>query len=128
MLFLAPEAATPVRSQGVMVSDQEIENVITFWQKTWEPEEAEQSPWDAMMVVEGKTAGRDELVEKAIQAIAESGQASASHLQRKLKIGYPRAARLMDQLEDLGVVGPTRGGGRQREVLIEIEREPDDGS
>jgi S-DNA-T family DNA segregation ATPase FtsK/SpoIIIE len=128
MLFLAPEAATPVRSQGVMVSDQEIENVITFWQKSWEPVEDEQSPWDAMMVVEGETAGRDELVEKAIEAIMESGRASASHLQRKLKIGYPRAARLMDQLEDLGVVGPTRGGGREREVLTDLERNPDDGS
>lgn len=126
MLFLAPEAAAPVRSQGVMVSDQEIENVITFWQKTWAPEDQEKSPWDALIAVEGESAGRDELVEKAIQAVTESGRASASHLQRKLKIGYPRAARLMDQLEDMGVVGPTRGGGREREVLINSKDESDD--
>ena len=51
----------------------------------------------------------------------ESQRASASMLQRRLRIGYPRAARLIDELEELGIVGPSRGGGREREVLIERE-------
>ncbi len=53
-------------------------------------------------------------------------RASASLLQRRLKIGYPRAARLLDQLEEMGVVGPSQGGGREREVLLDGE-EGDDG-
>ena len=121
MLFLDPEAPALVRSQGVMVTDQEIENVISYWQKTWVGEEQQPAPWDVMINEEKETAHLDEMVEKAIQAIGESGRASASHLQRKLHIGYPRAARLMDQLEDLGVVGPTRGGGRERELLGDFE-------
>lgn len=122
MLFLAPEAGTTVRSQGVMVGDQEIEAVIKFWREYWEDGE-EASPWDVMIQEEGVMADRDDLVEKAIEEITSSGKANASHLQRKLRIGYPRAARLMDELEDMGIVGPVRGSGREREVLIDQEDE-----
>ncbi|MDH3944251.1 MAG: DNA translocase FtsK, partial [Anaerolineae bacterium] len=122
MLFLAPEAGTTVRSQGVMVGDQEIEAVIKFWREYWEDGE-EASPWDVMIQEEGVMADRDDLVEKAIEEITSSGKANASHLQRKLRIGYPRAARLMDELEDMGIVGPARGSGREREVLIDQEDE-----
>jgi S-DNA-T family DNA segregation ATPase FtsK/SpoIIIE len=57
------------------------------------------------------------LIEQAISLVRGSGRASASLLQRRLRIGYPRAARLLDQLEEAGVVGPSQGGGREREVL-----------
>lgn len=126
MLFLAPEAGVAVRLQGVMVSDQEIENVITFWQKTWEPGEKPPSPWENLIAEGGGKDDLDKLVEKAIAEVTASGRASASHLQRKLHIGYPRAARLMDELEDMGVVGPTRGGGREREVLSDNREDLDD--
>jgi DNA segregation ATPase FtsK/SpoIIIE, S-DNA-T family len=65
---------------------------------------------------------KDDLIEKAIFVVRETQRASASLLQRRLRIGYPRAARLIDELEDLGVVGPAVGAGRERDVLIE----PDD--
>jgi S-DNA-T family DNA segregation ATPase FtsK/SpoIIIE len=63
-------------------------------------------------------AQKDQLIDKAITIVQETQRASASMLQRRLRIGYPRAARLIDELEELGVVGPSQGGGREREVLI----------
>lgn len=119
MLFLPPEAASPLRSQGAMVTDQEVERVINFWQKAIPgSDQAEQSPWDEMIEQEATLADRDGLVEQAIQIVRGSQRASASMLQRRLRIGYPRAARLIDELEELGVVGPGQGGGRDRKVLI----------
>ncbi len=118
MLFVPPEASAPVRCQGVMVSDQEVERVITFWQKAIPTVESEQPPWEELLSEVTVLADRDDLVEKAIQIVRESQHASASLLQRRLHIGYPRAARLVDELEELGVVGPPQGGGREREVLI----------
>jgi S-DNA-T family DNA segregation ATPase FtsK/SpoIIIE len=71
-----------------------------------------------MLAEEQILADRDGLVEKAIAIVRESQRASASLLQRRLHVGYPRAARLIDELEDLGLVGPSQGGGREREVLM----------
>jgi S-DNA-T family DNA segregation ATPase FtsK/SpoIIIE len=118
MLFLPPEAGSPLRAQGVLVTDQEIERVISFWQQAETPEEPEPAPWEEMLAEEQILADRDGLVEKAIVIVRDSQRASASLLQRRLHIGYPRAARLIDELEELGVVGPSQGGGREREVLI----------
>jgi S-DNA-T family DNA segregation ATPase FtsK/SpoIIIE len=125
MLFLAPEVGTPQRTQGVLVTDQELERIITFWQKM-SPSAAESpAPWEALMNEDADDG--DELVNRAINIIRSEQHASASLLQRRLHIGYPRAARLIDQLEERGVVGPSQGGGREREVLIDREDgEPDD--
>jgi S-DNA-T family DNA segregation ATPase FtsK/SpoIIIE len=117
MLFNPPEASAPLRTQGVMVSDQEVEKVITYWQQVHTTTEAT-PPWEALLKEEAILADRDDLVKKAIEIVRGEGRASASMLQRRLRIGYPRAARLMDELEELGVVGPAQGGGREREVLI----------
>jgi S-DNA-T family DNA segregation ATPase FtsK/SpoIIIE len=116
MLFLPPDAAGPIRSQGVMVTDQEVEKVITFWQKAL-PQAAATPPWEQMLEQEAVLADRDNLIQQAIQVVRETGRASASLLQRRLRIGYPRAARLIDELEELGIVGP--GGAREREVLVD---------
>ncbi len=121
MLFLPPEASGPIRAQGVMVTDQEVEKVLTFWQKTAPQKEGELPPWEAMLKEEAILADRDNLVEQAINIVRETQRASASLLQRRLRIGYPRAARLVDELEELGVVGPSTGGGRERQVLISKE-------
>jgi S-DNA-T family DNA segregation ATPase FtsK/SpoIIIE len=118
MLFLPPEAASPLRAQGVMITDQEIERVITFWQQAGVLEEPEAAPWEELIAEQQVLAERDGLLEKAIAIVRESQRASASLLQRRLHVGYPRAARLIDELEELGVVGPSQGGGREREVLI----------
>ncbi len=120
MLFLNPELGSPVRSQGVMVTDQEIDRLIAHWQKTTNPLE-DAPPWEKLL--NEAEDEDDSLVEQAVEIIRQSQRASASLLQRRLRIGYPRAARLLDQLEEMGVVGPAQGGGREREVLVE----PDDG-
>lgn len=117
MLFLNPEVGNPIRAQGVYVTDQEIERIIAFWQKSSPPDRAA-PPWEAMLL-EPSEEGDDSLVEQAVEIVRHSQRASASLLQRRLRIGYPRAARLLDQLEEMGVVGPSTGGGREREVLIE---------
>jgi DNA segregation ATPase FtsK/SpoIIIE, S-DNA-T family len=123
MLFLPPEASAPIRSQGVMVTDQEVEKVITFWQSAQSKGEKEAPPWEEMLAEEEVLADRDELVKKAIALVQETKRASASLLQRRLKIGYPRAARLMDELEELGIIGPSARGGREREVLVDGDDE-----
>jgi S-DNA-T family DNA segregation ATPase FtsK/SpoIIIE len=117
MLFLPPEASGPVRCQGVMVTDHEVEKVITFWQKT-SPQAEVAPPWEEMLSQRSILADRDGLVEQAIKIVQQSQRASASLLQRRLRIGYPRAARLIDELEEMGIIGPSQGGGRDREVLL----------
>jgi S-DNA-T family DNA segregation ATPase FtsK/SpoIIIE len=123
MLFLPPEAGSPIRAQGVMVTDQEIERIINFWQKTHPQEEPETPPWEAQLEADALLSDKDDLIEKAIAVVQETQRVSASLLQRRLRIGYPRAARLIDELEDLGVVGPAVGAGREREVFIDPEEE-----
>ena len=117
MLFLRPDASSPLRAQGAIVTDQEIERLIAFWQKSAPVPEDEISPWDEMIEAEAVLADKDDLVRKAVKIVQETQRASASMLQRRLRIGYPRAARLIDELEQLGVIGPSQGGGREREVL-----------
>jgi S-DNA-T family DNA segregation ATPase FtsK/SpoIIIE len=117
MLFLNPEVGSPMRAQGVWVTDQEIERIIAFWQKTsTSPNDA--PPWETLLT-EPDEDSDDSLVDQAVEVVRSSQRASASLLQRKLKIGYPRAARLLDQLEEMGIVGPSLGGGRERDVLVE---------
>ncbi|MBN1665732.1 MAG: hypothetical protein JW862_01540 [Anaerolineales bacterium] len=125
MLFLHPESGSPVRVQGAWVTDQEVERVITFWQKTHSTS-AEAPPWDAMLEQEAVLADRDQLVERAIALVQRTQRASASMLQRQLRIGYPRASRLIDELEELGIVGPNQGGGRERDVLIDPDEDAAD--
>ena len=124
MLFLNPETGTPIRAQGVMVTDQEIERIIQFWMKMSPPAQGEKAPWEDLM--NESQEGTDSLIEQAIEVVRGSQRASASLLQRRLRIGYPRAARLIDQLEELGVVGPSQGGGKEREVLVSGGEEEDE--
>jgi S-DNA-T family DNA segregation ATPase FtsK/SpoIIIE len=118
MLFVNPEEGTPIRAQGVYVTDKEIENLISYWQQGWSEDEVK-SPWEVMMEEEEINADRDELIDEAIDLVKTTGKASTSMLQRRLKVGYPRAARLMDELEDLGYVGPSQGGGKERDVFLD---------
>jgi DNA segregation ATPase FtsK/SpoIIIE, S-DNA-T family len=121
MLFLPPEASAPLRSQGVMVTDQEVEKVINFWQRSHPPQDTPPAPWEDLLAAEDVLSDRDDLVEKAIELVRTTRRCSASMLQRRLKIGYPRAARLMDELEEMGIVGPSQGGGRERDILLDPE-------
>ena len=115
MLLLNPEVGTPVRAQGVMITDMEIERLISHWQKTVEAS-TEAPPWEKLLS-EPEENEDEGLIEKAVSVVRQSQRASASLLQRRLRIGYPRAARLLDQLEERGVVGPSQGGGKERDVL-----------
>jgi S-DNA-T family DNA segregation ATPase FtsK/SpoIIIE len=125
LLFLNPEVGNPTRAQGVIVTDQEIERVIAHWQKMT-PEKDLKPPWETMLSEEEADGSDDVLVEQAITILRKDQRASASMLQRRLRIGYPRAARLLDQLEEMGVVGPSMGGGRDRDVLLDPEEESGD--
>ena len=116
MLFLNPEVGNPVRAQGVMITDMEIERIISHWQKNVDTTD-EAPPWEKLLQEPGENED-DGLIEQAISIVRSSQRASASLLQRRLRIGYPRAARLLDQLEDMGIVGPSQGGGKERDVLI----------
>jgi S-DNA-T family DNA segregation ATPase FtsK/SpoIIIE len=121
MLFLNPEVGNPIRAQGVMVTDQEIERLIGHWQKITTYTE-QHAPWEKLLS-EPDEGEDDGLIEQAISIVRGTNRASASLLQRRLRIGYPRAARLLDQLEEMGIVGESLGGGREREVLIGPEDE-----
>lgn len=122
MLFLNPEVGTPIRAQGVIMKDSEINRVVAYWhQQATEPQEA---PWEALLQEDDNEA--DDLLEQAIALVRRTQRASASLLQRRLRIGYPRAARLLDELEAMGIVGPAQGGGREREVLLPPEEDDQD--
>ncbi|GAB4578334.1 MAG: DNA translocase FtsK [Anaerolineales bacterium] len=121
MLFLPPDAPAPLRAQGAFISDAELEKVVQYWHSQYPQREAP-APWDDMLAQEAMLADRDDLIERAIEVVRKTQRASASHLQRQLRIGYPRAARLVDELENLGIIGPATGT-REREVLVDREDE-----
>jgi S-DNA-T family DNA segregation ATPase FtsK/SpoIIIE len=117
MLFLNPEQGTPIRAQGVMVTDMEIERILDYWQKNSDVPADAIPPWEKLLS-EPDEDEDEGLIDQAVSIVKQSQRASASLLQRRLRIGYPRAARLLDQLEEMGVVGPSQGGGKEREVLV----------
>jgi len=118
MLFIEPGAARPVRAQGGLISDTEIERITDFIKSQQETSYDE----SVLSVQEKKAAGRtfekDELFDEAVKIILDTKQASVSILQRKLGLGYTRAARLIDAMEDDGIVGPYRGS-KPREILTD---------
>ncbi|MDY6873621.1 MAG: DNA translocase FtsK 4TM domain-containing protein [Chloroflexota bacterium] len=135
MLFLHPEIGLPMRSQGVIVSDKELSRVIRWWKKEEDKDESagqaryddsESPPWEEKVGLEDDENEDEALITEAIELIREAGHASASFLQRQLRVGYPRAARLVDELEERGILGPSQGGGRERDILIDIDGDDED--
>ena len=123
---MAPDSPKLERIQGCYVFDKELEALVAYWhhirvEQMLQPEEQE-APWEGMEA-EGEGSS-DALLEQAAALVREHNQASASFLQRQLRIGYPRAARLIDQLQEIGVVGPPEVGGRSRLVLPEETAQP----
>jgi S-DNA-T family DNA segregation ATPase FtsK/SpoIIIE len=117
MLYQPPDAPKPIRLQGAFLSDQEIEKLVEFWQRSPLTDAIQRISAEEFVEAEKvASAEGDELLEDAIRTVREYQHASVSLLQRRLKVGYSRAARIMDQLEDRGIVGPA-DGGRQRPVL-----------
>lgn len=122
MLFLPPDASQPIRLQGTYVSDQEIEALVSYWKGLGSPQydEAELADIDALGHADEPDGG--DLFDRAVEVAERTGRISVSLLQRRLGIGYPRAARLMDLLEERGVVGASEDG-RSREVLSQPRRD-----
>ncbi|MBL7062844.1 MAG: DNA translocase FtsK 4TM domain-containing protein [Anaerolineae bacterium] len=123
MLFLPPDAPTPLRLQGAFVSDEELRRLVQYWKGHARPgvipaEKPVQQPlWEEMRQQEQAVKFADELLPDVIDLVLREGRASISLLQRKLRIGYTRAARIMDILEENGVVGPQPPGGKAREIF-----------
>ncbi|MBI4597217.1 MAG: DNA translocase FtsK 4TM domain-containing protein [Candidatus Omnitrophica bacterium] len=121
LLFLKPGSAKPVRAQGAFVTDAEIEQITSFLKQQGAPAydvrlmERERQPEGS-----GPMGEKDELYEQAKSLVLDTGQASTSLLQRRLRLGYGRAARILDLMEQEGLVGPPQGS-RPREVLVTRE-------
>ncbi len=117
MLYQPPDAPKPVRLQGAFLSDQEIERLVEFWQRSPLQAAIERIKEEEFAAAEKTSVHTDDdLLSEAIHVVREFQHASVSLLQRRLRIGYSRAARVMDQLEAHGVVGPA-DGSKQRPVL-----------
>lgn len=131
MLFHASDAAAPRRIQGCFVSDDEVRAVVEWW-RNWHQQQLEDGktqdmgigPWERGLTRREFLSETDPMLEQAISLVVAEGEASASLIQRRLGLGYPRAARIMDLLEELGIVGEVKPGGRNREVLIKPGKDP----
>jgi len=124
MLYLSPSSSKLTRAQGAWTSDEEINEIVAHYKEQGSPEYENK-------VTEKLTSTKpdlpeqgeeDELVNQAVEVIRQTRRASTSSLQRRLRIGYNRAARLMDQLEEQGIIGPPQGS-EPREILIDLEGE-----
>lgn len=126
MLFAPIGANKPIRVQGAFISDDEVEHLVEFVKAQREPDYDDTVTQEAEKETEKESSEendiyRDELLERAVNLVMESGQASVSMLQRRFRIGYTRAARLVDTMEDLKIVGPSMGS-KAREILMSPEQ------
>jgi DNA segregation ATPase FtsK/SpoIIIE, S-DNA-T family len=125
MLFLSPEASAPLRVQGVFPSDIEIERTVNHWLKTMPPDfEPIPAPWESLIAKHALLDETDSLLEAAIELAQKRDSISASLLQRKLRLGYPRAARLMEHLYEMGLVEDPKSGGKTRRTLVDEDDHP----
>ena len=131
MLFSPQGAPKPIRVQGAFISDEEVEMLLDFIRAQgqeiseneelidfMESEAAEDESADADEV----SVRYDELLHNAIELVMSTGQASSSNIQRRLGVGYTRAARLVDTMEELRIIGPSAGGNKPREILMTSEQ------
>jgi S-DNA-T family DNA segregation ATPase FtsK/SpoIIIE len=127
MLFLPPEAAKPLRIQGAFVNDKEINALVSFIKNQGIPtqytEEVTTMSKAGTVTIAGVTGDTDDLFKEAVKVVCQYDKASSSLLQRRLSIGYARAARIMDQLEASGVVSASDGSSKPREVLVQNAEE-----
>jgi len=119
LLFLNPEMSDLVRAQAPLVDRQEIQGVVEFW-LTEEKSEEINAPWEVQ--ASSEVHYEDELLNRAVKIIQNEGRASASMLMLRLNIGFPRAARLMDELEEKGFIGPAESGGKDRQVYTSSDQ------
>jgi DNA segregation ATPase FtsK/SpoIIIE, S-DNA-T family len=123
MLYLPPSASRLIRAQGVLVTDNEIHRIVEFVTKQSPPafDTAMHEKLQSTSAPEEEvTAEDEELVEKCIEIIRQEKRASTSLLQRRLRLGYTRAARIVDILEQRGILGPGEGA-KPREILVDLD-------
>ncbi|HCB31389.1 MAG TPA: DNA translocase FtsK [Acinetobacter lwoffii] len=127
MLYLPPDQAKPARIQGAFVNDEEIKKLVNFIKNQGVPvqytDEVTTQTKSGKATIPGVTGETDNLFAEAVKAVCQYDRASASLLQRRLSIGYARAARVIDQLQDAGVIAPSDGSSKPREVLIKNAEE-----
>ena len=121
MLYASSTDPFPVRIQGAFVSDQEVEDVVNAVKQWGEPEYIDDEIFvdddeDEESELVLSADGEDPMYEKALDIVVQAGKASASYIQRRLKIGYNRAARLVEEMEERGIVGPANGS-KPREII-----------
>jgi S-DNA-T family DNA segregation ATPase FtsK/SpoIIIE len=137
MLYLPPGSGKLIRAQGALITDQEIEGVVDHIAKQGKPsyemeihnalQKAPSSVGSMSLDPDDEPDSADEaIIQRCIEVIRSERKASVSLLQRRLKLGYGRAARLMDELEDRGIVGPSKGA-EPRDILLDLEGEGYDG-
>ncbi len=132
MLFLPPNASAPKRIQGCFVSDSEIEAIVNHWQQSFpQPESLEknqavenEAPWEKLIARKTFISDRDEMLEQAIAIAQKHDRISTSLIQRRLRVGYPRAARLMESLYEMGLVDHPKEGGKTRKTYVEDQEDP----
>lgn len=118
MLFYPVGAAKPLRVQGAFISDGEVEELVGYLKNQCEPEYTEGvTAYEESSEKREKESFEDELLEDAVRVVLETGQASVSMLQRKFRVGYTRAARLIDTMEEMKIVGPNVGS-KAREIIM----------
>jgi DNA segregation ATPase FtsK/SpoIIIE, S-DNA-T family len=122
MLFMPPDAAKPHRIQGPYIDDRDLKKVVLHWRKMI-PEMQFEPEWTSFPEVkQEEDDSEDALMEQAVEIVKQQGTASASMLQRRLRVGYNRAARMIESMEDAGIIGPA-DGPRGRTVLMDIDDE-----
>jgi hypothetical protein len=119
MLYMPVDAGKPERIQGTFLADEELEGIVDHWRQTQPTAGPTQQSWEIDADDEDDEPEEDDLLNDAEAVVREAGKASASLLQNKLRVGYSRASRLIDQLEARGVIGPAMPGMRPRDVLPE---------
>ena len=131
MLYLPPGSARLIRAQGALITDQEIQDIVDFIAKQGKPSyEMEIHKQLNRPVANDNAGGCDEdedLIQQCIEVIRSEQKASVSLMQRRLRLGYTRAARIMDELENRGVVGPSKGA-EPRDILIDLDGGGGDGA
>jgi len=133
MLYLPPGSAKLIRAQGALITDQEIQGIVDFIAKQGKPSyEMEihqqlQKPVSNYNVEEGASDEDEDLIQQCIEVIRSEQKASVSLMQRRLRLGYTRAARIMDELEQRGIVGPSKGA-EPRDILIDLDAGNADGA
>ncbi|HLH56387.1 MAG TPA: DNA translocase FtsK [Verrucomicrobiae bacterium] len=132
MLYLPPGSAKLIRAQGALITDQEIQSIVDFIARqgkpSYEMEIHQQLSKPASSFEEDSGIDEDEeIIQQCIEVIRSEQKASVSLLQRRLRLGYGRAARIMDELENRGIVGPSKGA-EPRDILIDLDGTGADGS